>query len=522
MPKPQEPEKSPPEKEPFVEPPFVEEDAGAINVLAPPLPLPPDPTPPRAPYLYEALITFGALIAVMAIGIGVYQVGYPHVLMLIGVLVAALIALKMGYAWQAIELMMYNGIRQALQAIVILAIIGVLIGMWIVSGVVPAMIYYGLAILTPGTYLIATLLITSLTSLATGTSWGTAGTIGVALMGIAAGLGIPLPLAAGAVVSGAYFGDKLSPLSDTTNLSPAMAGTDVFTHIKFMARPTAVAYVISLIYFGVMSTQMQAGAGGDLSAIQEMRSALASSFNLSPLLLLPPIIVIVLIAFKMPAIPGIFIGVLMGGFLAPIMQGADFGSLINIGYEGFVSETGVEAVDSLLSKGGLTSMMYSISLTIVAMMFGGIVEGTKQLELIVTGLLKRVKGAPGLLATTMGTCLVSNATMPEQYISIVVPGRMFAKAYRDRGYHPKMLSNALESSGTVLSPLVPWNTCGAFMVSVLGVATLEYAPYAVFNYVTPIVVFLLAFVGITVARMTSAELAQRDLEDAEIARLAKA
>ncbi|HAS72788.1 MAG TPA: Na+/H+ antiporter NhaC, partial [Clostridiales bacterium UBA8960] len=203
----------------------------------------------RKPYFYEALLSFGGLMLVMAVGIAVFEAN-PHIPMLIGTAFASVIALKIGYKWKAIEESMFDGIRQALQAVVILAIIGVLIGVWILSGVVPSMVYYGLNILTPQIFLVATLLICSVTSLATGTSWGTAGTIGIALMGIASGLGIPAPIAAGAIISGAYFGDKMSPLSDTTNLAPAMAGTDVFTHVKFMLKPTLIAYSIAIVFFG--------------------------------------------------------------------------------------------------------------------------------------------------------------------------------------------------------------------------------------------------------------------------------
>lgn len=457
----------------------------------------------RKPYIYEAILSFAFLIAVMGIGIAFFGAN-PHIPMLIGTAFAAVIALKIGYQWKDIENSMYEGIRQALQAIIILAIIGVLIGVWLLSGVVPTMIYFGLKILSPKIFLVATVLICSITSLATGTSWGTAGTIGIALMGIAHGLGIPAPIAAGAVISGAYFGDKMSPLSDTTNLAPAMAGTDVFTHVKFMMKPTLISYGITLVVFAFVGLKF-GGNNVDMSAIQTMKAALESSFNLSPLLLLPPIAVIVLISRKVPAIPGIFIGIILGAIMAPIFQGANFGDILNSSYSGFVSETGIESIDSLLTAGGLSNMMYSISLTLIAMMFGGIMERTGQLEVIVAKLLGLVKSATGLITLTIATCIGSNMTMPEQYISIVVPGRMYAQAYKDQGLHPKTLSNALESSGTLTSALIPWNTCGAFLYGVLGVPTMLYAKWAVFNYVTPLVVILLSFTGITVALLSDEE-----------------
>jgi NhaC family Na+:H+ antiporter len=420
--------------------------------------------------------------------------------MLIGTAFAAVMALKIGYSWSAVENSMFEGIRQALQAIVILAIIGVLIGVWLLSGVVPTMIYFGLKVLSPKIFLVATVIICSITSLATGTSWGTAGTIGIALMGIAQGLGIPAPIAAGAVISGAYFGDKMSPLSDTTNLAPAMAGTDVFTHVKFMLRPTLISYAVALTVFFVVGMRF-GGDNVDMTAIQVMKTALENSFNLNPILMLPPVVVIVSISRKVPAIPGIFIGIIMGAIMAPIFQGSNFGDILSASYSGFESATGIESVDNLLTAGGLTNMMYSISLTLIAMMFGGIMERTGQLEVIVDKLLGMVNSVSGLIALTIATCIGSNMTMPEQYISIVVPGRMYAQAYKDKGLHPKTLSNALESAGTLTSSLIPWNTCGAFLYGVLGVPTIMYAKWAVFNYTMPIVVIALSFIGVTVAKI---------------------
>lgn len=452
----------------------------------------------RKPYLYEALLSFGFLIAVMAASISIYEAD-PHIPMLIGTLFAALIAMKVGYSWDDIQTSMFDGIYQALQAIIILAIIGVLIGTWLLAGVVPSMIYYGLGILKPNIFLVATVIICSITSLATGTSWGTAGTIGIALMGIAKGLGVPAPIAAGAIISGAYFGDKMSPLSDTTNLAPAVAGTDVFTHVKYMVPSTMISYGITLAIFLFVGFNFK-GGGTDLSVINGIREGISSSFTISPFLLIPPLAVIVAIAFKVPAIPGITIGIVIGAFMAIFMQGANLGDLLVASYDGFTSQTGIEMIDELLTAGGLTGMMFSISLTIIAMMFGGIMEKTGQLEVIVKTILKRIKSVGGLVTTTVFTSLFSNMTMPEQYISIVVPGRMYAPAYRDMDLHPKMLSNALESSGTLTSVLIPWNTCGAFFYSILGISALEYGKWAIFNYLTPIIVIAMAVLGINVVK----------------------
>lgn len=453
----------------------------------------------RKPKLWEALISFVFLIIVMGISIVKYEAD-PHIPMMIGTGFAVLMAFRLGFNWNEIEKSMFDGIYQALQAVVILLIIGILIGIWLISGVVPSMIYYGLAILKPSIFLVATVLMCSITSLATGTSWGTAGTIGIALMGISTGLGIPAPLAAGAIISGAYFGDKMSPLSDTTNLAPAVSGTDVFTHVKGMLPTTLVSYGITLIIFLIIGFNY-GGASSDISSINFIREGIAANFTINPILLLPPMAVILAMAFKMPAIPGITVGIILGGILGFLVQGADFGSMISAAYEGYESTTGIETIDSLLTAGGLMGMMYSVALTIIAMMFGGIMDKTGQLQVIVEAILSKIKSVGGLIATTAATCVFSNMTMPEQYISIVVPGRMYAKAYRDKGLHPKVLSNCLEGSGTVTSALVPWNTCGAFLYSVLGVTALEYAPYAFFNYLTPIVVIIFGFLNFKVSRI---------------------
>ena len=433
----------------------------------------------------EALFTFASLTIIMFISIIKYEES-PHIPMLIGVLIASLVALKIGYTWKFIENSMIKGISQAMQSIIILAIIGVLIGVWILAGVVPTMIYYGLMILKPSIFLVATVLITSITSLATGTSWGTAGTMGIALMGIASGLGIPAPVTAGAVLSGAYFGDKMSPLSDTTNLAPAMAGTDVFTHIKSMAKPTLIAYGLTLLIFGFLSAKYR-GASADLSNVNIIANGLKETFTISPVLLLAPLVVIISIAKKLPAVPGIALGIIIAAILGPIYQGINFGDILSAGLNGYVSNTGLEAVDQLLTTGGLNNMMSSISLTIIAMMFGGIAEETGILEAIVKKFLHRVQSVVGLVISTILTCVFTNASMPEQYISIVVPGRMFKNEYKERNLDPTLLSSTLESGGTVTSAMIPWNTCGTYMSTVLGVSTVHYLPFLFFNLLMPIV-----------------------------------
>ncbi len=460
--------------------------------------------------VYHSLITFFVLIVAMATGILYYGVDV-HIPMFIGVIAAALMALYLGYDWNSIETAMKDGIYNALQAIIILAIVGILVGVWLTAGVVPAMIYYGLQILSPSIFLVATVLICSITSLATGTSWGTIATMGLALIGISVGLNIPAPITAGAILAGAYFGDKMSPLSDTTNLAAGMAGTDVFTHVKFMLLPTGIGYGISLIFFGVIGASYATGGKtADMGTVNAMSEGILSIFNINPLLLLPPLIVIAAIALKVPAIPGITLGIISGIICGMVFQPeSGLGSYLGAGMNGFTSTTGVVDLDDLLTSGGLNNMMYSISLTLIAMMFGGIMEKTKQLEVLVQKILLIAKKPASLVVSTEATCILSNATMPEQYISVVVPGRMYAETYKKQGLHPKTLSNALESSGTITSALIPWNTCGVFIFTTLGVSTFEYFPYAIFNYSMPIIVAILAFVGVTVADKDGYRLTKR-------------
>ena len=467
------------------------------------------------PKVWEALITLVLLVAVLAVGIVIYGADV-HVPMFVGVCVAAIMALYLGHKWEDIEKMMMDGIYKALQSICILIIVGILIGVWVNAGVVPTMIYYGLQLMHPTIFFIATLLICSITSLATGTSWGTMGTMGVAFLGIGFGLGMNPGMTAGAILSGAYFGDKMSPLSDTTNLAPAMAGTDVIAHVKAMMLPTAITYVITLIFFGVLGVTQYHGGDADMSRVTEFANALnavhGGLFNINPILLLPPVIVIVAVALKMPAIPGITLGIFAGGILGLIFQpgSCDLGTLFNFGLDGFTfsdelkevlqASLSTETYDTLielLEKGGIMGMMNSVAMTIIAMMFGGIMEGTHQLEVVVNQIKKLAKSPAALVTVTEVTCVLSNMTMPEQYISIVVPGRMYAEEYRKMGLHPSVLSSALEGAGTVTSALVPWNTCGVYISDTLGLGVAEYGIYAMFNWLMPIVNAACAWIGWT-------------------------
>jgi NhaC family Na+:H+ antiporter len=333
-----------------------------------------------------------------------------------------------------------------------------------------------------------------MTSLITGTSWGTAGTIGVAFMGIAAGLGIPAPIAAGAVISGAYFGDKISPLSDTTNMTSSVAGSELFAHIKCMFKQTAIAYIFAVAAFLIIGFTITPTAAGETA--DYIRQGLEANFNISPMLFIPPVAVIIAIGLKIPALPGIFIGLLAGGIFAILFQGASFADIMSVGREGFSIDTGYADLDILLSRGGIAGKMYAISLILIAMAFGGVMEKSRQLEVVVDKIIKWfVRGTTSLITATVGTTFVSNAAMADQYVAVILPTKMFAASYRNRGYHPKMLSSAVDGTGTLTSALIPWNTCGIYMAGILGVTTWQYAPFAFFNWSVPVIIIILSAMG---------------------------
>lgn len=478
--------------------------------------MPSSTSTPRTPYIWEALLAILVLVISISSAIVFYETD-PHIAMLMGVIAAAAVGLRCGHKWSTIQNGMIAGIANSLQAVIILMIIGILIGLWILSGVVPSLLYYGLLILEPEFFLPATLLICAVTSLATGTSWGTTGTIGVALMGIGAGLGFPLPIVAGACLSGAYFGDKMSPLSDTTNLAPAMAGTDLYTHIRHMMYTTGVAFGITLLIEIFLSFQY-GGSEADVAQVDLILATLNENFFISPVFLIPPVLVIIVAYKRMPAIPGIMAGAAAAAVLGLALQGNTFEEVLNVAFGGFTSETGVSEVDELLSKGGMDSMMYTIAIILVAMMFGGIAERTGQMRVIVTKLLEKAKTTGSLIVSTVLTSIAANILLCDQYMAIVMGGRMYAQAYRDRGLHPKNLSRAVEDSATVTANLVPWNSGGAYQAGVLGVATIAYLPFAFFCWLSPIVTIVFGVMGWTIQRIeddpdTVEEFTAMDVED---------
>jgi NhaC family Na+:H+ antiporter len=430
--------------------------------------------------------------------------GDPHIPILVTTVVASIVAIRAGYKWKDVEDGIIDGIKMSMQAILILMIVGALIGVWILAGVVPTMIFYGLKILSPGIFLVATCLICCIVSLATGSSWTTAGTVGVALIGVGMGLGMPLPMVAGAIISGAYFGDKMSPLSDTTNLAPAMAGSDLFDHVKHMIYTTAPSLVIALILYGILGARY-AGKELDVAGINELLEGLAGQFAINPLLFIPPLMVILMVVFKVPAIPGLIGGVMLGGVFAAIFQGSGMGAIIEAAHYGFVSETGIIEIDELLTRGGLDSMMWTVSLIMIAMSFGGVLERTGMLNALLEKVLKVVNSTGSLVLATVLSCFFINLTSGDQYMSLVVPGRMFKDAYAERGLHPKNLSRVLEDAGTLSSPLIPWNTCGAFMFTALGVHPFAYLPYAFLNLLNPVMSVIYGYTGITMEKLPEAE-----------------
>ncbi|ABW17837.1 Na+/H+ antiporter NhaC [Alkaliphilus oremlandii] len=450
--------------------------------------------------LLHALIPIVVLVASLFVAITKFEAD-PHIPIIVAIAVASLVAIiSLGYKWDEIETGAIETIQMSMQAILILMVIGSVIGTWILSGTVPTMIYYGLKVLSPGIFLVATTLICSIVALATGSSWTTAGTVGVALIGVGQGLGIPSAIVAGAIVSGAYFGDKMSPLSDTTNLAPAMAGTTLFEHIRHMFYTTVPSLLISLVLYGIIGAKY-AGATLDTANIDIILEGISANFNVSPLLLLPPVIVIILVVLKVPALPGLLAGTALGGIFAMIFQGSGLGDVINAAHYGFEIESGVEMVDELLNRGGLDSMMWTVSLILLAMVFGGIMERTGMLGSIGNAILKFANNTGSLILATILTSLAVNILAADQYLSIVIPGRMYKDVYRDRGIHPKVLSRTLEDAGTLTSALIPWNTCGAFMQSALLVSPLAFAPYAFLNWINPLVAILYGYIGFSITKI---------------------
>lgn len=453
----------------------------------------------RKTNLGEAIFVFSFLIVSLLITITVLG-GSPHIPIFISAVVAGIVAVRAGYDWEELQEGICETIKMSTPAILIMLVIGSIIGTWILAGIVPTMIYYGLNVLSPGIFLIATCIICSVISVATGSSWSTIGTVGVALLGVGAGLGIPLHMVAGAIISGSYFGDKMSPLSDTTNLAPAVAGANLFDHIKHMVFTTGPSYIIALIVYGVLGIKF-AGKSIDVASIQVLLNTLGQEFVISPWLLIPPLLVIFMVIKRVPALPGLIGGTFLGAIFAKIFQGASLSQIISSAHYGYSTSTGVEIIDKLLNRGGIQSMMWTISLILIALSFAGIVERSGMVRIVVEKLIVHAKSDGSLITATILTCIFTNFTTGVQYVALVLPGRMFKDIYEERGLQPKNLSRALEDSGTLVAPLVPWSTDAAFILGVLGVAPLAYIPFAILNWINPIVAIIIAHSGWTIAKI---------------------
>ena len=473
-------------------------------------------TDKKTPYFF-ALLPIIVLIVLLAYNVLLYGDnslgGANQLALLFAAATASFVGVKYGSSWKTILNGASKSISSTTPALIILLLIGSLAGTWLLSGIIPAMIYYGLQILNPKIFLFATAIITAIVSLATGSSWSTIATIGIALLGIGQALGLPVGLTGGAIISGAYFGDKMSPLSDTTNLAPAMAGTDLFTHIRYMMYTTIPSFTITLIIFLVIGFSYTTSEAQDINVLL---SVISNSFNISGWLFLVPILVIVLIIKKTPAIPALLAGTLLGGLFAVFFQpevvmsitnsetlnfSSAYMAIINAMGSDITITTDNEMINNLLSTSGMAGMLNTIWLIICAMVFSGAMEAAGLLRRVAEPIIQYAESTGSLIATTVGTCVFFNITASDQYLSIVVPGRMFADTYKEKGLAPENLSRTLEDSGTVTSVLVPWNTCGATQSAVLGVATFAYLPFCFFNIISPLMTIAYGYFGIKIKKL---------------------
>lgn len=473
----------------------------------------------KRPSLLDALIPLIVLIVLLSLSVYLYgsdsSYGPNQIALFVGAAIAVIIGLKNGYSWAEMEKAMIHGISLSLGAVLILFAVGALIGTWLLAGTVPALIYYGLQVLDPAWFYAATCILCAIVSLSIGSSWTTAATIGVALIGVSVGLGLSPVITAGAIISGAYFGDKISPLSDTTNLAPAVAGAELFDHIRHMTWTTIPSLVIAIIIFAVLG--FNSGAVADAEKIVKLSSDLKTQFNIGLINLVPMVLLMAMAVKKVPAFPTVFIGALLGGVWALLFQPelvqkmaddslpAFLGTLKIIWttlHSGFVIESGNAELDKLLSGGGMAKMMNTVWLIMSAMVFGSVLEHTGLLRRFVEVILAKAHSTGSLITSTIATCIATNILTADQYMAIVMPGRMYKEEFARRGLAPVNLSRTLEDGGTITSPLVPWNTCGAYMHGVLNVSPLEYIFYAFFNLINPLLAIIYAYCGVKILKLT--------------------
>ena len=474
--------------------------------------------------MWQCLLVMVVLIALIFWGVRIdTDAGEAHVSLIFAGAFAAIVAMLNGWKWNYMEQGILAAINRTMQAILILAVVGLMLGSWMAGGVVPSMMYYGIKVIAPSIFLFTACLLCSIVSLATGSSWSTAGSMGVALIGVGTALGFPSYMTAGAVVAGAYFGDKMSPLSDTTNLAPAVAGATLFDHIKHMIWTTGPSLVIALVVYLVLGFTNSSGGAADLSTIDEILGFITDNYNVSLLCLIAPLFVIVAVALKLPALPALIGGVVLGLPFFP-MQGnslKSIPSILNYGVGVDIPEDASDVIaelGSLLTADGMQGMMWTISLILCAMVFGGIVDCTGIMGSIAGALLKLARGTRGGLVTvTIISCIIVNALCSDQYLAIILPGRMYKEAFEDLRLAPKNLSRCLEDSGTITSNFIPWNTCGATMSKFLQCPQWGkggYAPFAILNWLNPLVSIFYGFTGISMVKMTDEEYA-RILEERE-------
>ncbi|WP_084785854.1 Na+/H+ antiporter NhaC [Psychrobacter urativorans] len=418
----------------------------------------------------------------------------PHIPLACGILITGLFMKLRRRSWAGMEENFLKVVKIGLPAMIILMGVGMLIGSWIIAGTVPTILYYGFSIFSPSSFLFSVCLICAVISLATGTSWGTVGTVGLAMMGIGLGLGIPAHFTGGAIVSGAFFGDKMSPLSDTTNLTPAAADVDLWEHIRGML-PTTVPAMITALALYAWIGMSYGNDNVNMSTIQALQSTLASNYNISLITLLPAVVVVGAAVFKMPAIPTVLGGVVVASLVAFFLQGVGVSDIFNVLQNGFKSETGFDVVDQLLSKGGVMSMTWVVTLTIFALAFIGSIEHYGTLRAIMTKINNIVKTRFGLVTTTYASVIGVGTIIGDVYTTLVLPGRLLKDKYKEMGYKRTTLTRSIEDSGTLLSPLIPWNMGGSFVAATLGIATLTYAPFAFACWLSPLFGLLWAALG---------------------------
>ena len=473
------------------------------------------------PSLLDALLPIAALIILLGLSVYVFGAdsssGPNQIALTLCAGIAAIISIKNGHRWNDVLDAIVKGISTAMGAILILLSVGALIGTWLMAGTVPSLIYYGLEILNPQVFYAAACFICLVASLATGSSWTVAGTLGVALIGVSMGLGLSPAIAAGAIVSGAYFGDKMSPLSDSTNLAPAVVGTDLFRHIRHMVWTTGPSIVIALVLFALIGLNVDVSSVAQEDTLRELSEALDSQFNISVWTLVPMLVVFLMAYRKVPPLPTILFGALLGGFMAMILQPEVVLAFANSPElnpalamtkgvwvalaDGYKASTGVAEVDDLLTSGGMSSMLVTIWLILTALAFGATLEHGGMLKRLIESAIRGAKSTGTLVMTVILSAIGINIVAADQYIAIVLPGRMFKAEFKRRGLAAHNLSRVIEDSGTLTSPLIPWNTCGAYMAATLGVPTLAYLPYAFFNLINPVLSMIYGFTGFTMEEL---------------------